>query len=173
MYHNFLIHSSADECLGCFFSMFMPSSGIAGSYEFYVLSSGCTGLHYNQQCKRVPFFPHPLQHLLFIDFLMVAILISKRWYYIVVLICISLIVSDVEHIFMCFFALCKSSLEKFMFRSLAFLIGFFIFLVLSCMSHLCILEINSSSFASFSVIFSHSEGCLFTLFIVSITVKKL
>jgi len=135
-------------------SEYMPRSGIAGSYGGFiphflrnlhtVFHSGCISLHSHPTVQEHSLFSAPSP----------AFIVCRLFddvhsdqceviYLIVVLICISLIMSDVKHLFMCLLAICMSSLEKCLFRYFShFLIGLFVFLALSCMSCLYILEIN-------------------------------
>ena len=102
---------------------YVSRSGIAGSYDSYIFNflcnphtvfhSGYTDLHSHQHCAKLSFSPHPRQCLLSLVFLMTAILTGVRRYLIVVLICISLMMSDVAHLSMCLLAIWITSSEKF------------------------------------------------------------
>ena len=188
VYHGFFIHSSVDGHLGCFHVLaivnsdamnsgiygslsilvslgYMPRSGIAGSYGGFipnflrnlhtVFHSGYIDLHSNQQCKSIPFSPPFVVCRLFHEGHSDRCEVISHCS----LICISLIMSNVGHLFMCLLVICMSSLEKCLFKSFPhFFIGLFVFLALSCISCLYILEINPLSVVSFAIIFFHSEG---------------
>ena len=157
MHHIFCIHSSVEGHLGRFeflsiinmaavnivehvslyigaSSGYIPRSGIARSSGSTMsnfvrnfqsdIQSGCTSLQSHQQWRCVPLSPHSRQHLLSLEFFILAILTGVRW---VVLIYISLMITDVEHFFRCFSAICVSSVENSLFSSIPhfFLIGLF------------------------------------------------
>ena len=158
----------------------MSRRRIAGSYDSSRFSflrnlhtiphSGCTSLHSYQQYRRVSFSSHPLQHCRHFDDdhsdWCKAILI------VVLIICIALIISDIEQFFMYFLAICLVSLKKYLFRSSAhFRLGQ-VFCWYWTAWVVCIFWrlINPLSVTLFANIFSHSVDCFFMLFVVSFAV---
>ena len=137
-------------------SGYMPRRGIAGSSGSIMsnflrnlqtdFQSGCTSLQSHQQWRSVPLSPHPCQHLLSPEFLILAILTSMRWNLRLVLICISLLIKDVKHFFRCFSAIRYFSGENSLFSSEShFLMGLFDFLESTFLSSLYILDISPLS----------------------------
>ena len=203
IYYTFFIHSSVSGCFHALafvnsstmntwvhvsfqvrvLSRHMFSGGTAGSYSnssfnflrnlHAVFHSSCTNLHSHQQCRRAPFSPHRLQHLFICRLFNDGHSDWCGWCFIVLLICISLIISDVEHLFICLLAISTSSLKKGLFRSSAYiLIGLFFLLLLSYISCLSIWEMKPLSFTLFANIFSQSVG-FFILLKASFAAQKL
>jgi hypothetical protein len=148
-------------------SWYMPRSGIAGYFSSTMSNflrnsqtdfhSGCTSLQSNKQWRNVPLSPHPRQHLLSPEFLILAILTGVRWNLRVVFICIFLMIKDIEHFFRCFSAIRYSSVENSLFSPVPqFLIGLFVFPESNFLSFIYIFDISPLSNLGLVKIFSHS-----------------
>ena len=152
-------------------SGYIPRSGIAESY-------GSSILNFLQWLHKFTFLPTLYEGSLFSTSSptsVICVLFDVRCYLIAVLICISLIINYIEHLFMCLLAICMSSLEKNVYLGLLliFWLGCFLILILNCMSSSYMLDINILSVISFANSFSHSIDCLFVLLMVSFAVEKL
>jgi hypothetical protein len=164
-------------------SGYMPKRGIAGSYSRSMsnflwnrqtdFQSGCTSLQSYQQWRSVPLSPHPRQYLLFPEFFILAIQTGVRWNLRVALICISLMIKDVEHFFRCCSAIRYSSVENSLFSSVPhFLMGLFGFLESTFLSSIYTLYISPLSVLGLVKIFSHSVGGLLVLLTVSFSLTE-
>jgi hypothetical protein len=152
-------------------SGYLPRRGIAGSSGSTMSNflrnrqtdsqSGCTSLQSHQQWRSVPLSPHPCQHLLSPEFLILAILTGVKWN-LSVLICISLMIKDVEHFFRCFSAIRYSSGENSLFSSEPyFLMGLFYFLESTFFSSLYIFDLSPRPFCLIDGVFCFAEDLQF------------
>jgi hypothetical protein len=134
---------------------------------------GCASFQSHQQWRSASLSPHPHQHLLPPEFLILVILTVVRRYLRVVLICISLMTKDVEHFFRCFSSIWYFSAENSLFSSVShFLIGLFCFLESNFLSSLYILDISPISDLELVMIFPQSVGGLFVLLTLSFALRR-
>ena len=178
---NIGVHVSFWFSVFVFFG-YIPRTEISGSYGNSIFSflrnlhtvfhGDCPYLCSHWQCMRVFFSPYPCQNLLFMVFLMIVILTCVRWH-IVILICICQMINDVEHLFTCLLAICMSSLKKMFIQFFCLLLNWAFKKILSWMSYLYVLDINSLLVITFANIFSHLVGCLSILSMISFAAWKL
>ena len=163
---------------------YMPKSEITGSSGSIMsnflrnrqtdFQSGSTSIQSHQQWRSVPLSPHPRQHLLSSEFLILTNMTGVRWNLRVVFICITLMANDVKHFLRCFSPIRYSSIENFLFSSVPiFLIGLFYSLVSSFLSSLYTLDIRPLSDVRLVKIFSYSVGCRFVFLTVSFALQKI